>query len=546
MGVRHNQGVRKALETVRLPRRGAILTLLACGVLAAALLAAWPRTSATAATGCEEKRMYFDAHQDDDLLFQSPRLIEDLEDGNCVRTVFLTAGDAGQGESYWHGREEGSRAAYAAMAGVGDEWTAGEPVVDGHKIPVQTLDEEPQVSQVYLRLPDGKNPGTGYPSTGEKSLAQLWHSQHAEAEIATLPSITQITAIDGSNTYTYEGLISTLAALIEEFEPDGIAIQDAVGKFGEGDHSDHVAGAKLVRLASASYKREHALRSYMDYNSRFQTENVFGSQLTEKVATYFVYAAHDPKTCSTVEQCDTPPLEEYGEWFKRQIVLAKWSVPGADAGPDLEVKSGAEVFLNGSNSTDPLDKSLGYEWTQTAGPAVTLHDPDDIHPGFRAPVGPATLEFELVVDNGEASSQPATTTVAVAAPPEEEEEEGEGEKPKGGKHPEKPATQKRPEVRPANAAEVTVRLTSGLARKRLIRVVGDPVPFVECRGKLPAGIGCRVRRDGNVVVSSSHRNSPRGTYRARVVASNSAGTVSKAVRIVVAPNPRALRARRHV
>ena len=81
---------------------------------------------------CPRQVMYIVAHQDDDLLFQSPGLLEDIAAGDCVRTVFVTAGDAGLGTSYWHAREEGSRAAYAEMAGVANAWTNSEPVVAGH------------------------------------------------------------------------------------------------------------------------------------------------------------------------------------------------------------------------------------------------------------------------------------------------------------------------------------------------------------------------------------------------------------------------------
>lgn len=53
------------------------------------------------------------AHQDDDLLFLSPDLINDIASGRSVRTVFLTAGDAGNGRDYWISRQAGSQAAYS-------------------------------------------------------------------------------------------------------------------------------------------------------------------------------------------------------------------------------------------------------------------------------------------------------------------------------------------------------------------------------------------------------------------------------------------------
>lgn len=52
------------------------------------------------------------AHQDDDLLFMTPDVLHDLHDGKCVRTVYLTAGDAGGDKYYWLSRELGSEAAF--------------------------------------------------------------------------------------------------------------------------------------------------------------------------------------------------------------------------------------------------------------------------------------------------------------------------------------------------------------------------------------------------------------------------------------------------
>ena len=56
------------------------------------------------------------AHEDDDILFMDPPTYTDVAAGRCLTTVYLTAGDDGQGASYWHGREDGAMAAYAKMA----------------------------------------------------------------------------------------------------------------------------------------------------------------------------------------------------------------------------------------------------------------------------------------------------------------------------------------------------------------------------------------------------------------------------------------------
>jgi len=79
------------------------------------------------------------AHEDDDLLFLSPDLIHDIQSGRCVRTIFVTAGDAGKGRRYWKSREDGIRSAYALMAGVSSPWTISDAFISGHGITIHTL-----------------------------------------------------------------------------------------------------------------------------------------------------------------------------------------------------------------------------------------------------------------------------------------------------------------------------------------------------------------------------------------------------------------------
>jgi hypothetical protein len=62
------------------------------------------------------------AHEDDDLLFMNPDLLHDISAGHCIRTIYITAGDAGSGQLYWLSRQQGSEAAYSSMIGSHDIW----------------------------------------------------------------------------------------------------------------------------------------------------------------------------------------------------------------------------------------------------------------------------------------------------------------------------------------------------------------------------------------------------------------------------------------
>ncbi|HMJ76080.1 MAG TPA: PKD domain-containing protein, partial [Iamia sp.] len=88
------------------------------------------------------------------------------------------------------------------------------------------------------------------------------------------------------------------------------------------------------------------------------------------------------------------------------------TAPIADAGPDQEVNAGDTVTLDGTGSSDADSDELDYSWVQTAGPAVTLTGATTDSPTFTAPTGPATLTFELTVDDGtETDTDSVTITV---------------------------------------------------------------------------------------------------------------------------------------
>jgi hypothetical protein len=87
--------------------------------------------------------------------------------------------------------------------------------------------------------------------------------------------------------------------------------------------------------------------------------------------------------------------------------------PVANAGPPQIVEEGQTVTLDGSQSTDPNDAVVTYEWTQISGSPVALSDENAVKPTFVA--GPitedTTVVFQLTVyDSGDLSD---TDTVEI-------------------------------------------------------------------------------------------------------------------------------------
>jgi len=75
--------------------------------------------------------------------------------------------------------------------------------------------------------------------------------------------------------------------------------------------------------------------------------------------------------------------------------------PTASAGPDQTGNENDLVTLSGSG-VDPEGQALTFSWTQTAGPAVQLSDPNSAKPSFKAPEGLAntSVTFQLTVSDG--------------------------------------------------------------------------------------------------------------------------------------------------
>jgi LmbE family N-acetylglucosaminyl deacetylase len=240
------------------------------------------------------------AHQDDDILFMNPDLIHSLREGNCVRSVYLTAGDSGSGRLYWLGREEGSKAAYAEMLGVKNPvWnTRTVSLSKTAYISLANLKNSPNVSLVFLHLPDGDPNGQGFTATNYESLSKL-----------ETGAIANIHSVDGQSSYTSDQLINALTELINVYQPDEIRTQ-ATHNLSEQyvDHSDHLAAGNYAKNAHQKYLQQRdamPIKFYVGYPIRDQPENVSPEDIGATEKAFFSYAQHDHGTCGSIEMCSS-------------------------------------------------------------------------------------------------------------------------------------------------------------------------------------------------------------------------------------------------
>lgn len=305
------------------------------------------------------------AHADDDLIFMNPDIQRDIDNGLCVQTVVVTAGDAGQGLGYAEGREAGSRAAYASMAGLPNNWTVDDYIINGHRLWHFALNGRPTISLVYMRINDGNVDGSGFPATGGASLKKLWNN-----------SISSVTSIDTipeyKQTYTEQNLVTTLAQIIMRESPEMIRGMDAFENLQNtsGDHADHMALGYLVQQAERESSNIDHFASYRGYGTSGSTVNISGATLDRKWNAFLTYAVHDQLLCHTREDCSANN-GAYGLWMSRQYDRGRRNVA-----PLATVTASTQNTAGGQGAVKAVDGvALGYpvdsskEWSTTGGGA---------------------------------------------------------------------------------------------------------------------------------------------------------------------------------
>ncbi|MET1075271.1 MAG: hypothetical protein ABWY11_21675, partial [Umezawaea sp.] len=302
-------------------------TVMVAGLTAATTAAIGIHTGTAGAAGARAlptggSYLQIVAHTDDDLLFLNPDIQPSIRSGRPVRTIVLGA-DEFNGVDGEQTREqlaanlqEGSRQAWAVLAGQPNNWTRGTAVVAGKTIEIDTLTGAPQIQMIYLTLPDGGD------DLHVDALTNLWDDPgYSTSTIRPTGSAVPV------QTYNQAALDAVLLALLQQFQPTTIRVQDPHpddARFVDNpEHWDHVAAAKFAQKAVKAYEgptgRAFALLTrYRCYNTQAAPANVPDALLDPKTAGYQAYAALDPLTGGAF---DTNLARNYQRW----PVVAPWA-----------------------------------------------------------------------------------------------------------------------------------------------------------------------------------------------------------------------------
>jgi LmbE family N-acetylglucosaminyl deacetylase len=221
--------------------------------------------------------IYVHAHQDDWQLFMGDRVYNSVQVATKVVFVYASAGDAGQGTTYWQTREHAAEQAVSALLGSGS-FTCAQQVINTH--PIRRCVKGKSVSY-DMRLPDGRTNGEGF--NGNGSMANL-----RDGNQSTLASL------DGSTTYTsWADLYTTIRDIID-FESGNLSAPyvevhapETNRTTNAGDHSDHLAVGDAVQQAAAT--RSWNISWYIDYQIQFMTVNLSQAAHDIKQLSFYAY-----------------------------------------------------------------------------------------------------------------------------------------------------------------------------------------------------------------------------------------------------------------
>ena len=243
------------------------------------------------------------AHEDDDLLFMQPDVIEAVRAGKGVTSVYVTAGNGNGGVDTAETRYEGLRAAYATAAGAHD-WKCGYIDIAGHRAEHCRLPDK-NVSLVFLGYPDGGKEGE-HPT----SLLHLF-----EGSTTNVETIARETTV-----YDRDSLIETITQVMRITQPVRVRTLEVASTHGR-DHSDHMIVGALAMLAIARANSSADVLSYRGYETTQEPANkapaVFDSAF-EVLAHYEACVSDCDAACG--DACKTIDATHV-QWLQRRYAI---------------------------------------------------------------------------------------------------------------------------------------------------------------------------------------------------------------------------------
>lgn len=259
------------------------------------------------------------AHQDDDLLFMQPDVLDAALSGDGLTNVYVTAGN-GRGDAQDHEtverRDQGLMAAYTAATGKTD-WSCGRIELAAHPIEHCRL-AGTGVSLVFLGYPDGGKEGE-FPD----SLLHLWEG--------TIDRATTIGNVETS--YDRDELVAVLAAVIDATQPRMIRTLEIASTHGR-DHSDHMMAGALALLAVAAIGSPADLISYRGYGTETEPENRI-DPLFDRSANILAYYDACAEGCAACGKPCSTISEAHDTWLHRRYAVGRRTSAGG------ELRSGA-------------------------------------------------------------------------------------------------------------------------------------------------------------------------------------------------------------
>ena len=240
------------------------------------------------------------AHEDDDLLFINPKIINDFASNRCVKTIYITAGNAGSGSLYWTQRQNGVENAYSSMIGYKGSWINRTVKLDSNEyITIAKPRLSSRAMLLFFNLPDGNLKGEGFRANDYQSIAKLYNG-----------SIKSIGSVDKESIYTLNQLESRLEKLTNLIQPITIRTQSSFNSAMNADHSDHQIVSAIVSKMYSNYENDYLqnrfkipIYYYVGYPVISMSPNLSADILLNKTQVFMEYAKSDALICANKFSC---------------------------------------------------------------------------------------------------------------------------------------------------------------------------------------------------------------------------------------------------